>query len=455
MHALALSPPARRFVTRPRTPTALVPAEFIAANVARRVSRFVIEEADKRAAASASSSATAAGARSAAEGLSAGVAGGVKGASAELATVTLTVGRSASSDDHATAGSLGAASGLGRASTSGSGGVSAEASVAEAGGAAAAPAGSAAPASGAAGVAAVADVRSACADALSRWRGQQQGQQLGRAGTAATDADGTGARGSSSSSGDSSSAGKHASGGRYGDMAFAAIRGGVLDALNELHDELDSASATLCASASDLLSHGDVVLVAGYDAAVRDFLLAAAKRRRIAEVIVCEAADAAPLPAPSTSAPGAGSSAGAPAPIFPGQALALELTGRAKPLPVTVIPDADAAAVIHRVHKVVLGARGVTADGAVAADAPAFLLALAAGGAVPVIVLANALRVSRRRGRRPICVVSLRVRYAAGVVCERGARGVRECCGPFAGAAQWQVEVGCGPDGVLWAGCEG
>jgi translation initiation factor 2B subunit (eIF-2B alpha/beta/delta family) len=175
-------------------------------------------------------------------------------------------------------------------------------------------------------------------------------------------------------------------------MAFAAIRGGVLDALNELHDELDSASATLCASAADLLSHGDVLLVAGYDAAVRDFLLAAAKRRRIAEIIVCEAADAAPLPAPSTSAPGG--SAGAPAPIFPGQALALELTGRAKPLPVTVIPDADAAAVAHRVHKIVLGARGVTADGAVAADAPAFLLALAAGGAVPVIVLANALRVS-------------------------------------------------------------
>lgn len=169
-------------------------------------------------------------------------------------------------------------------------------------------------------------------------------------------------------------------------MLFSAIRGGVLDAVNELLDELDTSSVTLAGAAGDVLGHGDVIMTAGYDAAVRDFILAAMKAKRVGEVIIAEGADAGLLPPPST-----GATVGAP--VLPGHALALELTGRAKPVPVTLIPDAAVASVMHRVHKVLIGCRGVTVDGAVAADSPAGLLALAAAPRVPVIVVANALRV--------------------------------------------------------------
>jgi translation initiation factor 2B subunit (eIF-2B alpha/beta/delta family) len=166
-------------------------------------------------------------------------------------------------------------------------------------------------------------------------------------------------------------------------QAFAAVRSGVVDALDELASDLEFSPAALAAAAPDVFAHGDVVLVAGYDARVRDVLLAAHARRRLGEVLICEAAACAAL----VPAPGA-------TPVLAGHALALELTSRAKPLSVTLIADAAASAVMHRVTKVLIGARAVAADGAVLADAPALLLALAAAQRVPVLVLANALAVS-------------------------------------------------------------
>lgn len=172
-------------------------------------------------------------------------------------------------------------------------------------------------------------------------------------------------------------------------LLFSAIRGGALDAVNELLDELDTASTTITANAPDLCNHDDVLLTCGYDAAVRDFILSAAKKKRVAEVFICEASDAATmLPVGNAAATGA-------APVFPGHALAMELTSRAKPVPVTVIPDATVASVMHRVSKVLIGARGIAKDGSVAADSPAALLALTAKeGKKPVVVISNALRVS-------------------------------------------------------------
>lgn len=323
-------------------------AEFIAPNVARRVSRFIQEEATKRAAA-------AAAAEAAADGSVVAPGSG---------TMTL---------PSAAAGSAG----LDRADTDGTG----NASIAAAGpgasaGAEVGPASASAAGSGSAaassGARSVADAKASCAAALSQWA----------------------AAGSSSSAGSSSAADKAAagsassgSGSGFGSMLFSSIRGGVLDAVNELLDELDTSSVTLAGAAGDVLGHGDVIMTAGYDAGVRDFILAAMKAKRIGEVIIAEGGDAALLPPPST-----GATVGPP--VLPGHALALELTARAKPVPVTIIPDAAVATVMHRVHKVVIGARGVTIDGAVAADSPAGLLALAAAPRVPVIVVANALRVS-------------------------------------------------------------
>lgn len=170
-------------------------------------------------------------------------------------------------------------------------------------------------------------------------------------------------------------------------LTFASVREGVVDALDELLDDLELSVTTVSASAPDVFAHGDVVLVAGCDAGVREIILGAAKRRRLGEVIICEAS------AGSAVAPPAGAT-----PVLPGHALALELTSRAKPLSVTLIPDATAGAVMHRVNKVLVAARAIAADGSVLADAPALLLTLAAAGAagaprVPVICIANALSV--------------------------------------------------------------
>jgi len=141
------------------------------------------------------------------------------------------------------------------------------------------------------------------------------------------------------------------------------LKGPVLEALQELFDELSSAPSHISEQALEHIHAREVILTHGHDQTVELFLKAAHKKRSF-EVIVAE------------TAPGA-----------EGHQMATSLA--AVGIETTLIADAAVFAMMARVNKVIVGAHAVMANGGVIATASCQLLALAAQHhAVPLVVCA-------------------------------------------------------------------
>ena len=150
---------------------------------------------------------------------------------------------------------------------------------------------------------------------------------------------------------------------------FKRVRSDVLEAINDLMDELANVNASVSDSVGGYIHSNDIILTHGADDTVQSFLLAAAgyvmdseggslrrKRKkdcRTFEVFVTEAA-----------------------PSLDGHKMALELAKH--DIKATVIADAAVFAVMARVHKVIVGAHVVMADGGLISKAGAHAVALAA-----------------------------------------------------------------------------
>jgi translation initiation factor 2B subunit (eIF-2B alpha/beta/delta family) len=139
-------------------------------------------------------------------------------------------------------------------------------------------------------------------------------------------------------------------------------KAGVLDALNELIDDLGEMDGNIALRAGDHVHANEVVLTLGACRTVQRFLIEASKKRDF-QVVVAEGA-----------CPASGHAAAA----------ALARAG----VSTTLIADSAIFAVASRANKVLLGAAALLANGGVLAPSGAHLLALAAARhAAPLVVL--------------------------------------------------------------------
>lgn len=139
-------------------------------------------------------------------------------------------------------------------------------------------------------------------------------------------------------------------------------KAGVIDALNELIEDLADMDASIALRAGEYVHANEVVLTLGACPAVQRFLVEAGKKRDF-QVVVAEG-----------SCPGAGHAAAA----------ALARAG----VSTTLIADSAIFAVASRANKVLLGASALLANGGILAPAGGHLLALAAARhAAPLVVL--------------------------------------------------------------------
>lgn len=129
-----------------------------------------------------------------------------------------------------------------------------------------------------------------------------------------------------------------------------------------------------------MVGHEEVLLLRGYSASVQAFVRGA--QRRKPRVLLAEGGL-----------------------VALGHTAAEALASRH----VTVVADAGIAAVAHRAHKVVIGARAVCADGSVVADAGSSLLVAAArAAALPVLVVASGIKIAPRG----VAAADVAARYA-------------------------------------------
>lgn len=143
----------------------------------------------------------------------------------------------------------------------------------------------------------------------------------------------------------------------------------LIQAIQELIDELETVDAGIAKDARDHIHSGEVILTLGSSTTVQSFLRSAAKHRKFITVV--------PESAPS----------------FEGHAMARALS--ASGLSVLLVPDANVYALMPRVSKVILGARCVLANGGVLAPAGAKAMAMAAReNATPVVALAGVYKIS-------------------------------------------------------------
>jgi translation initiation factor 2B subunit (eIF-2B alpha/beta/delta family) len=139
----------------------------------------------------------------------------------------------------------------------------------------------------------------------------------------------------------------------------------------ELLNELESADSQIAQQSSEHIHSEEVVLTCGYSPLIMHFLLEAGKKRRF-KVFVSEAA-----------------------PECSGHRLASELAGRG--IDTTLITDAAVYAIMARVHKLIIRAEVVLAEGSVITRPTCRLAADAARAhAVPVLVLTELHRISER-----------------------------------------------------------
>lgn len=150
----------------------------------------------------------------------------------------------------------------------------------------------------------------------------------------------------------------------YSRQPAKALKGPILEGINEVLEELSSVSAHIAEQAIEHIHANEVILTHGRDPTVEAFLKAAHKKRTF-DVIVAE------------TAPGG-----------EGRQTAVALAEAG--INTTLIADAAVFAMMARVNKVIVGAHGVMANGGLVATAGCHLLALAAQNAsVPVVVCAG------------------------------------------------------------------
>lgn len=154
--------------------------------------------------------------------------------------------------------------------------------------------------------------------------------------------------------------------------SIAALRSEVIDGIDEIKDEISQVDEQIGAFAEVQIHPCDYVLVYQPSPTVERFLVKAAKNRKFTVLL-----------------------AGASPPKTPDDVPYAALRKKLAHSGVTIINIAGSGVMAYmpRVHKVILGARAVTASGAVVADAGAALVARAAHEyKKPVVVLAGVFK---------------------------------------------------------------
>lgn len=143
----------------------------------------------------------------------------------------------------------------------------------------------------------------------------------------------------------------------------------LIQAIQELIDELESVDTNVAKDAKDHIHSGEVVLTLGDSTTVQAFLRAAAKHRKFITVV--------PECAPS----------------FDGHTMARNLSKAG--LSVLLVPDSNLFALMPRISKVILGARCVLANGGILANVDAKAIAMTAREhSTPVVALAGVYKIS-------------------------------------------------------------
>ncbi|EGG05083.1 uncharacterized protein MELLADRAFT_36951, partial [Melampsora larici-populina 98AG31] len=152
----------------------------------------------------------------------------------------------------------------------------------------------------------------------------------------------------------------------------ASLKPIFIEAVQELHDELELTRENVANQAAEHIHSGEVIMTMDHSRTVQSFLQAAAKNRRTFNVIVAETA-----------------------PNFSGRTLAAELAGSTPPVETLIISDASSFALMSRCTKLIIGCHAIFADGSVLAKSGALGLALAARAhLVPVVIVSGMYKFS-------------------------------------------------------------
>ncbi|KAH3743975.1 translation initiation factor eIF-2B beta subunit [Pelomyxa schiedti] len=143
----------------------------------------------------------------------------------------------------------------------------------------------------------------------------------------------------------------------------------LISSLNDLNDEIASLYVDISGQAKQHIHSNEILMVYGKSTTVKDFLVAAAKKRKI-EVVVAEAA-----------------------PKCSGQEMAAELAQAG--ISVTLISDSAVFAMMARMNKVIVGTHAVMANGGLVAEAGLHAVAVAAHAHnVPFVVCTGLYKLS-------------------------------------------------------------
>ncbi|UZJ51243.1 hypothetical protein CBS101457_000563 [Exobasidium rhododendri] len=142
----------------------------------------------------------------------------------------------------------------------------------------------------------------------------------------------------------------------------------LIQAIQELIDELETVDANIAKDARDHVHSGEVIFTIGYSKTVETFLKAAAKDRKFT-VIVAECA-----------------------PNFSGHTLARALSSAG--ISTLLVPDSSTFTLMPRISKILLGAHSILANGGLLACAGSRMVAEAARAhSTPTVVLAGVYKV--------------------------------------------------------------
>lgn len=143
-----------------------------------------------------------------------------------------------------------------------------------------------------------------------------------------------------------------------------AVKNNIMEAITEIEDELDAVLPNITEQSLEHIHSNEVLLTFGYSESVLEFLKSAAEKRHF-EVIIAECEL-----------------------DYSGHRLAKSLS--AENVDVTLVSDAAVVALMSRVHKVIIGAQAIMADGSVLSASGTFMVAAAAKHyAVPLVICAG------------------------------------------------------------------
>lgn len=142
----------------------------------------------------------------------------------------------------------------------------------------------------------------------------------------------------------------------------------LIQAIQELIDELETVNANIAKDARDHIHSGEVIFTLGYSKTVETFLKAAARDRKFT-VIVAECA-----------------------PTYSGHTLARALSSAG--ISTLLVPDSSTFTLMPRISKILLGAHSILANGGLLACAGSRMVAEAAREhSTPTVVLAGVYKV--------------------------------------------------------------